>query len=262
MNTKKKNLLLITVFLIFTSLLNGCGNSSGGGGGSQSSAAGGKTDTPTVKIKTIRLGQSSDFSILAYATISSVPTSFVEGKVGLMPGTREQITMDPSEVAGGAADIIGSEDETVPINLLSNAKVDMVTAYMTATGLSADSDKSGIYNGVIDDKTLSPGVYDWSNNVTISKDFTVSGTPTDYFIFKIKGHLKVGKGVQMKLDGVKADNVLWQVSGATTLEPESHFSGTIIAQQSIEMKAKSTLTGRAFCKNGFVNLEKATIKKP
>lgn len=215
------------------------------------------------KIKAIRLGQAEEFSILAYASISSIPSSSIAAKVGLMPGMRELITVDPSEVAGGAADIFGSDDDSIPINLLSNAKVDMVTAYMSAVNIVADKDKIGIHNGVIDEKILTPGVYEWSNGVTISKDFTLQGSDSDIWIFKIHGYLRVENGVRMILsNGAKPENIMWQVAGSVVFEPESNFSGTVIAQPSIEMKKNSVLTGRAFCKNGFVSLHQAKIKKP
>lgn len=262
MNAKHGRYFLLILSITTSLVVSSCGkkaSESAGSGSSQIEIPGGKTD----KIKVIKLGASEEFSILAYASISSVPNSNIAGKVGLMPGTKEQITLSPSEVAGGAADIFGNDDETTPINLLSNAKVDMVTTYMNATKLIPDPDKLEIYAGVIDEKVLTPGVYSWGESVTISKDFTLQGNETDIFIFKINGHLKVGEGVQMILaGGVKADHILWQVAGSAELLPRSSLSGTLIAQPSIEMRSHSVLVGRAFCKNGFVNLNQATIKKP
>lgn len=261
---KRQHIFMMAIFTIVGSLLiSGCGKSSSGGSSGAGTSSIEKPNTPTGRVSAIKLGQSEQFSILAYASITSIPNSSIAGKVGLMPGMREQIILNPSEVAGGAADIVDSDSETLPINLLSNAKVDMVSTYNATTGMTADSGKAGIYNGVIDEKILTPGVYEWTNNVTISKDFTLQGSATDLFIFKIKGHLKIGKGVQMLLgEGVRPENILWQVAGSAVLEPQSQMYGTIIAQPSIELKSHSVLTGRAFCKNGYVNLDQATIKKP
>jgi hypothetical protein len=99
--------------------------------------------------------------------------------------------------------------------------------------------------------------------MTIAKDFTLSGSETDLWVFKIKGNLKVENGVHLILaGGAKPENILWQVAGGVVLGPQSNFSGTVIAQPSIEMEEHSVLTGRAFCKNGFVKLSQAIIKKP
>lgn len=251
------------VFLFILMMGFGCGKKAS----MKNQASGsGSIERPTPnqgKIKVISLGVSGDFSILAYASITSRPPSFIEAKVGLMPGTRDQIVLDPSEVSGGSFNIMGSDDDTDPMNLLSNAKVDMVTAYHFAKGLKADEEKSGIYNGILDEKVLTPGIYEWNHGLEINKDFTLVGEESDIFIFKVHGHLNLGHSVRMNLgEGVKAKNILWQVAGSVVLWPESQFYGTIISQPSIELKNNAVLTGRAFCKNGFVNLTHATIKKP
>ena len=215
------------------------------------------------KLKAIKIGQAEDFAILAYASIYSTPSSSIDGKVGLMPGIKKQITLDPSEVIGGASDIIGSDDETNPINLLSNAKVDMVTAYKEAVALTPDEDKVGLYEGKLSAKTLLPGCYMWNSDLTITSDFTIEGTDSDIWVFKIPANFKVSNGVHLKLSGgANAKNIFWQVAGSAVLESGSVLAGTIIAQQSIEMKNHSLLTGRVFAKNGFITLNQAIIKRP
>ncbi len=265
MNVCKQYHLKAIFFSVFlSSIIVGCGKETAGVKTTSSGAT--NVEVPgTVprKIKSLKLGEAGDFSILAYASISSVPNSNIDGKVGLMPGTRDQISIDPREVAGGAGDIMGNDDDTVPMNLLSNAKVDMVLAYRSAVELAGDKDKVGIYNGDIDGKILFPGVYEWKENMTISENFRVYGSESDIWIFKIQGHLKVMPDVRMILgEGVKPGNIFWQVAGSVVLESQSNFAGTIIAQPSIEMKQHAVLTGRAFCKNGFVKLNQATIRMP
>ncbi|MDD4972769.1 MAG: ice-binding family protein [Bacteriovorax sp.] len=215
------------------------------------------------KLKALNIGQADDFAILAYSSISSYPNSSINGKVGLLPGPREQIILDPREVVGGATDIIGSDDETTPINLLSNAKVDMVMAYKEAVTLTPDSDKIGLYEGKLGGKILSPGCYKWNGDLTINNDFVIEGTDTDVWIFKIPANFKVASGVHLSLaGGAQSKNIFWQIAGSAVLESGSVFAGTIIAQQSIEMKNHSSLTGRVFAKNGYINLNQATINKP
>jgi hypothetical protein len=215
------------------------------------------------KLKSIKIGQAEDFAILAYASITSIPNSSINGKVGLLPGTKDQIILNPIEVVGGATDIIGSEDETIPLNLLSNAKVDLVTAYNVVEKLSPDKDKNGLEGIKMSGKVLSPGCYQWNGDLTINSDLLFEGTDTDVWILKIPAHLKVSSGVHLSLrGGAKASNVFWQVSGGAILESGSEIVGTIIAQQYVEMRNHAKLTGRAFAKNGYVNLNQAIISKP
>jgi hypothetical protein len=214
-------------------------------------------------LKPLKIGQSADFAILAYSSISSNFNSSINGKVGLLPGTHDQIDLDPSEVDGGIADILGSDDETIPLNLLSNAKVDMVTAYKEAVNLIPDNDKVNLFNGNISSKVLMSGCYKWNDDLIIENDFTIEGSESDVWIFKIPANFKVGSGVHLTLSGgARASNIFWQVAGTAILESGSVMFGTIIAQQSVELKSKAKLTGRAFAKNGFVNLNQATIKRP
>ena len=238
----------------------------------------GKKDTENLVVKTspseiktkhsrtlngLKLGESSDFAILAYASITSAPSSSIDGKVGLFPGTRKQIALDTTEVIGGAAEIFGSDDETHPINLLSNAKVDMVSAYKDAIGLTPDEDKIGLYDGKLSSKILSPGCYKWNEDLIILNDFTLEGSQDDVWIFKIPANLKVAKGVHLILSGgANPKNIFWQVAGSAILESSTDFAGTIISQQFVEMKNHSQLTGRAFAKNGYIILDHAIIKKP
>ena len=217
----------------------------------------------TRTLKALKLGQASDFAILAYASITSKPSSSIDGKVGLFPGTRKQISLDGTEVIGGSADIFGSDDETQPINLLSNAKVDMVSAYKDAIGLTPDEDKISLFGGNLAGKILTPGCYKWNEDLIISNDFTLIGSENDVWIFKVSADLKVAKDVHLILaGGANAKNIFWQVAGSAVLESSSVFAGTIITQQFVEMKNHAFLNGRAFAKNGYIILDHATIKKP
>lgn len=265
MTTNKKNknkfLSVTAVCLCMTALIFGCGKKASE---LTSSPVPDKIENPKPqKLEMVKLGQSDEFAILAYASITSIPSSSINGKVGLMPGTREQIILEANEVLGGDPNIIGSDDETVPTNLLSNAKVDAVTAYKEAVSISPDADKVGLNGDSINGKILAPGCYKWDGDLTISDDFSVEGGESDVWIFKIPAHLKVGSNVRISLKGsAQARNILWQVSGGATLESGSVMAGTIIAQQFVEMKNRSQLTGRAFAKNGYVNLNQATINLP
>lgn len=263
MDNKRKRLLSgLMLSLVLTLLVTGCGKKIVASAEMSNTQTQETPKTPE-KLKPINLGEASQFAILAYASITSNPSSSINGKVGLMPGTHEMITLDPTEVSGGAGEIIASDDETTPMNLLSNAKVDMVTAYSKAVALVPDNDKIGMLGDMTNGKILKPGVYESNSGLNITSDFTLDGKENDVWIFKVAGHMKVASGVRMILNGgAKPKNVFWQVAGNAVLESNTDFSGTIIAQQFIELKNHSVLTGRAFAKNGYIILNQSTINKP
>jgi hypothetical protein len=262
----KKNRITLSLVssLVFLLFFTGCGSKSSGGGASVTSGSSTQerpVDKPD-KLRPVLLGKAEDFAILAYSNVTSIPASSISGKVGLMPGARDMIKVTDAEVAGGAPDIMAADDETDPPNFLSNAKVDMVSAYTKAAGLIPDSDKQAL-NSSIGGKKLKPGIYKWTGDLVITSDFSLEGDDKAIWIFKVPGHLKVSDGIKMILTGgAKASNVFWQVAGSAILGPTSEFAGSILAQQFIELGYKSVLNGRAFAKNGYVQLNQATVTKP
>ncbi len=263
---KKNQIVLgLSSALVVLLLATGCGSKSSGGGEGTVTSGSSTQERPGEKpdkLRPISLGKSEDFVVLAYSNITSTAPSSISGRVGLMPGTRDMLKLTDAEVAGGAPDIMAADDETDPPNLLSNAKVDMVSAYTKAAGLTPDADKQAL-NSSIGGKKLKPGIYKWSGDLTIGSDFSLEGDDKAIWIFKVPGHLKVSDGVKMVLNGgAKAANVYWQVAGSAVLEPTAEMSGNILAQQFIELRSKSVLNGRAFAKNGYVSLNQATVTKP
>ncbi|MBC7537306.1 MAG: DUF3494 domain-containing protein [Bacteriovorax sp.] len=241
-------------------LINGCGKKAS----DEKRSGVSKIEIPHPRVlKPIKIGLAENFSILAYANIYSIPNSSIDGKVGLLPGTRGQIILDPIEVKGGAQDILASDDEATSTIFLNNAIADMVTAYKEAVTITPDNDKIGLYGGELSGKILATGCYKWSGDLVIKNDFTIEGSDTDVWIFKISANFKVASDVHLTLrGGAKAQNIFWQVAGGAVLGSGSVMAGTIIAQQSVEMKNQSLLTGRVFAKNGYINLDQATINKP
>lgn len=257
---KFKPITTISIFIVFL-LFTGCGKKAHE---SAFQIGSNRIEKPIPhKLKALKIGQAEAFALLAYDHITSNPNSSINGKVGLFPATREWITIEASEVLGGSANILGSDDDTNPINLLSNAKVDMVLAYKEAISITPDADKVGLSLGNSGRKILAPGCYNWNSDLLINDDITIEGSESDIWLFKIPANFKLSSGVHINLSGgAKAKNIFWQIAGSAVLENESVMVGTIFAQQSIELKARSILTGRAFAKNGYITLNQATVLKP
>ncbi|MFA6237721.1 MAG: ice-binding family protein [Bacteriovorax sp.] len=225
-----------------------------------------KTDTTANhSVKPINLRQADSFAVLAHESISSIPNSVITGKVGLRPGTRAMIGLDPTEVVGGLPEIFAGDDqETSAAAFIAQAKLDMINAYNDGeVGQAADADKINLFNGYLGGKVLAAGVYYWNSRVTIPLDLRLVGTEKDVFIFKVAGDLRVGTDVKVTLSGgAQAKNVFWVVGDHVLIKANSAMVGTIISQESFEMREYSTLVGRAFVKNSKLMLDKNTITRP
>lgn len=225
------------------------------------------TESPIVpnhKVKAIDLGSADGFAILAYISITSAPISNITGKVGLKPGTRSLINLNPAtEVVGGLPEVYAADDIGNSFDYLNIARENLIAAYRDIVSRPADKDKIEIFAGKPGGKILPAGIYRWSNGVTISSDITLEGNDTDIFIFQVTGEMRVSPNVRIILSGgARAKNIFWQVSKRVILESTSVAAGTIISQLTFEMKNLAQLNGRAFVKNGKLLLSQNVITKP
>lgn len=218
---------------------------------------------PNHKVKPLDLGVAKSFGVMAYTAITSAPTSSISGKVGLKPGVRSLITLNPAtEVAGGSMEIYAGDDVGDPQNYLTMAREDLIAAYRDAAARTPDRDKLEAYEGNLGGKILPPGIYHWSNGATIPTDLTLEGNDTDVWIFQINGDLDMAQNTRISLSGgALAKNIYWQVSGKVTLGANSIISGTIMNQLTFEMKTNAQVIGRVLCKNGKVLMSQNVITK-
>ena len=222
------------------------------------------TPIPNHTVKSVDLGIADSFAVIAYTSITSAPTSNITGKVGLKPGTRSLINLNPAtEVVGGLDEIYAGDDVGDPSDYMNMAREDLIGAYREIVSRPADQDKVEAYKGNPSGKILPPGIYKWSNGVTINSDITLEGSATDFFIFQITGDMSIAPKVRIVLSGgARAKNIYWQVSGKVDLGSASVVQGTIMSQLTLEMKPLAQLNGRALVKNGRVLLSQNVITKP
>jgi hypothetical protein len=120
----------------------------------------------------------------------------------------------------------------------------MQTAYTNAAGRPAGVTELG--SGNIGGLTLVPGVYKWGTGVTIPTDVTLAGGKNDVWIFQIAGTLKISSAKKVILkSGALAQNIFWQVAGATTLGTNSTFNGNILDKTKIALQTGAVLNGSA-----------------
>ena len=219
---------------------------------------------PTIGSLTgVNLGVAGNFVILSKTGITSVYKSTITGDIGTSPITGAAMVVNCGEVTGNvfSVDAAGPACKTTSATMLTAAIGDMQTAYTDAAGRS-NPDFLNLGAGTIGGKTLLPGLYKWTSSVNVPTDITISGSPTDVFIFQIAGTLKLSSAVRITLaGGVQAKNIFWVVSDAVTFGTTSHFEGNILGMTGINMQTGATINGRMLSQTA-VTLQMNTVTLP
>jgi hypothetical protein len=216
----------------------------------------------------VNLGTAGNYVILAKTAINNSPTSSITGDLGLSPAATSYITGFSLTNATGyatSAQVTGNlyaADMASPTSInLTTAINDMVTAYNNAAGRTSP-DFSELSSGNIGGKTLTEGLYKWTNNVTAPTNLIISGSSSDVWIFQIAGNLTVSSGVKITLSGgAQAKNIFWQVAGTVTIGTTAQFKGVILSQTGVTLKTGASLTGRALAQTAVI-LDKNTVAQP
>jgi len=226
------------------------------------------TGGSTSVIKLVDLGAAGNYVIVAKTAINIVSASAITGNLGLSPAATSYITGLALTNATGYATsaqvtgMIYAADMAAPtpINLTTTVN-NMITAYNDAAGrISPDFSELG--TGNIGGITLVPGVYKWTNNVTIPSNVTISGGPNDVWIFQIAGNLTMSSAVIITLSGgALAKNIFWQVAGQATLGTTSHLEGVILSMTGITLQTGASINGRALAQTAVI-LDASTVKNP
>ena len=202
----------------------------------------------------VNLGASGSFVILAKSGISTTGTTSIKGDIGVSPNNASSITgfgliADASNQFATSSLINGkvyaaNYAPPTPANMTA-AVSDMQTAYTDAAGRAPNFTE--LYTGNLTGQTLTTGVYKWSTGVLISAGgLTISGSPTDVWIFEIAQNLTVANGATITLiGGAKSSNIFWQVAGQTSLGTSSDFKGIVLCQTLIDIKTGAAFDGRA-----------------
>lgn len=117
-------------------------------------------------------------------------------------------------------------------------------------------------SGGIGGLTLTRGLYKWTTGVRVSTDVTISGGPTDIFIFQISGVLTIAGSQKVILaGGALAENIFWQITEGATFAPGSHFEGILLSATAVTLQTESSLNGRILSQTA-VALQSATVVQP
>jgi hypothetical protein len=216
----------------------------------------------------VNLGAAGNYVILAKTAINNSSTSAITGDLGLSPAATSYITglaltnatgyATSSQVTGKlyAADMASP----TPVDL-TTAVNNMITAYNDAAGRPSP-DFSELGTGNIGGKTLTPGLYKWTNTVTLPSDVTISGGPNDVWIFQIAGNLTMSSAVKITLaGGAQAKNIFWQIAGQATIGTTAHFEGIMLSMTGITFQTGASINGRAMAQTAVI-LDSNAVTKP
>ena len=217
------------------------------------------SDNVSAPLAVVNLGAAGNYVILAKTAINNNPTSTITGHMGVSPAATSYITGFSITKATGyatSAQVTGKiygADMADPTPLaLTTAVENMITAYNDAAGRPSP-DFTELGTGTIGGKTLSAGLYKWTNTVTIPTSMTLSGGPNDVWIFQIAGDLKVGSAVNITLSGgAQASNIFWQVAGEVTIGTTAQFKGIILSKTGVTLGTGATHMGRLLAQTAVI----------
>ena len=216
----------------------------------------------------VDLGAAGNYLILAKTAITNISTSALTGDLGLSPAATSYITgLSLTNATGYAtsAQVTGKlyaadMADPTPINL-TTAVNNMITAYNDAAGRPSP-DFLELGTGNIGGRTLTPGLYKWTNTVTMPSSVTISGGADDVWIFQIAGNLSMSSAVNITLiGGAQAKNIFWQVAGEATFGTTSHFEGIVLSMTGITLQTGASMNGRALAQTAVI-LDANTVVKP
>lgn len=212
----------------------------------------------------VNLRTAGSFAILTKSGITDVPRSTITGNVGASPITGAAIGLTCSEVTGTIYSVNAGGPlpcRVTNASLLTTAVHDEETAYTDAAGRTLPK-AVNLGAGNIGGLTLTPGLYKWTSNVSISKNVTLAGSADAVWIFQIAGTLTQASATKVILTGgALAKNVFWQSAGAVAIGTTAHIEGTILAKTLIAMKTGSSIHGRLLAQTA-VTLEQNVVKRP
>jgi hypothetical protein len=228
----------------------------------------------------VLIGTAVDYTILAKAGITNVPTSSITGNIGVSPIAATAITgfslnLDSQGGKSTSTQVVLGEAHAASYGgptavALTTAVSDMETAYTDAAGRATSFQKLNLGQGELGGTffgdtvlKLSTGVYTFGSSVTIKGNITFKGSATDVFIIQIAGDLtQVGGTIVLLSGGALAANIFWQVAGEVVVKAGAHMEGILLVKTAVTFEAtsslKSSLKGRILTQTSCA-LDQATI---
>jgi uncharacterized protein YjdB len=208
---------------------------------------------PIVPLTRVDMGTADNFVILAKTGITTTGVTAITGDLGISPAARATVTGfgETLSVDGTFATSalvldggkIYASDFAIPTpDMLITAIADMETAYNNIIAM-ADPRSEPIAGGT----TLTPGLYKSIPAVDLALNLTLDGEGNEdaIWVFQITGALNVAAEVEIVLlNGAKAENIFWQVTGAVSLLANSKMQGIVLGEGVIALTDSASITGK------------------
>lgn len=243
----------------------------GCGGGGSDAAAPAPTPTPvadpvgavcTQGAACVPLATAGNYTILANSGVSTTGTTAITGHVGLNADevglTGFDQTLDASGTFSTSALVIGG-GRLYASNYAAPTPAELLQAISDASTAFTDVDSPinhpvGVGNtdlgspvGNITGMNLVPGVYEWTAAVVVvdAAGVTLTGGPTDVWIFRTPGDITMNSGAAVTLaGGALPQNVFWRSGGVVALDTTANLKGIVLAGSNITMANGATVNGR------------------
>ena len=192
------------------------------------------------------LGAAQQFGVLAATTITNTGASFVNGNLGVAPGTA---------ITGlGGIGVTGTVHQNDALAL--QAQTDASSAYAALAALLLPTDLSGQNLGGL---TLTPGVYFFMSSAQLTGNVTLDfqGLTNARFVFQIGSTLTTASNASVTvLNGSSNSGLYWLVGSSATLGTGTDFWGNILADQSITLNTGANIVcGRAIALHAAVTMD-------
>jgi len=221
-----------------------------------------------LKINPVDLGTAAgNYAILAKTGVTCVPSSTINGNIGVSPIASTAITgfaliMDITNEFSTSPQIFGkvyAANYSSPTpNILTIAMNDMEIAYVDAAGRIPNYTE--LYSGDLGGHTYTPGVYSWSGAAIISSNMILEGGPDDVWIFQLATGITQQTNSKMILTGgAQTKNVFWQSAGAVIIQINTHFEGIILSKTNITLGKNSSINGRMLAQTAVTLIENSIV---
>lgn len=151
---------------------------------------------------------------------------------------------------------VTGEIHPIPDASTAAAAADLLTAYTYLNGLAHDIEllyPAQFGNNLV----LTPHTYLMNSAVTFTDSLYLNamGDSNAVFVIKVYGALSTSTYARVLLiNGAKADNVYWMISGAVDLNDYTEFKGTIVCNNgAMDLNTGVNLEGRALTTTGALN---------
>ncbi len=201
------------------------------------------------------------FTVLGATTVTNVPTSTINGHVGVWPGTALPGFSSVSGTATADGQVTGGlVHSNTPLALSAQAQLTSARLNLDSLGIGTDITLADLTLAGI----LFPGVYTVHSGVTnLSGALTLDGqgNANAAWVFQMDSDLITSSNSVVNVINTGAGaGVYWNVRSSATIGTNTEFMGNILALTSIALKTEATnLCGRALADTGAVTLEMNTL---